>query len=299
MNPSPLPGAGGGSAGPEWPAVTGAPGLPPRPARRVQVEAWLATGRLKATWEGTLIEGPGWWCVAAEWSRGPVAAGPLTFEPGDRLLEVYWADRWYNVFRVARPGPPGGAGRPAPEGTGRGGKGRAGDERWGGGWGGAGWAGELKGYYVNLSTPARLVEPAAGGAGQPGGPPAPPGLRLVYVDGVLDAVIGPDGRWQWVDRDEFRQLVRAAGRSRWAHPAGAKAAAAGGPEPAGRRGTGSSGGGDPAAGMRGGAEGLPDAPAWVEAARRLAAALARGAGAFVAGLVPWDQLERRVRASRP
>lgn len=246
----------------------------------MRVEAWLASGRLKAAWEGTMLRGPGWWAIAAVWSRGPVAAGPLTFAPGDRLLEIYWADRWYNVFRVGTPAPGPAAGG---QGDGRGG----------------GWWGErplgparqrVKGYYLNLSTPARLLEdpPAPGaeartwpgghpaeGAGPGAGRPTPDAgkARLVYVDGVLDAVVLPDGRWQWLDRDEFRQLVQGGG------PFGA----------------------DPAPGAGTTAEGmgpasvppaLPGAGAWVRAARRLAQDLAAGAGPLVANLVPWDDLER-------
>ncbi|GAB6875850.1 ribonuclease FAU-1 family protein [Thermaerobacter litoralis] len=260
------------------PGPPGQPGGPARSVRPVRVEAWLASGRLKATWEGTLLEGPGWWAVAAVWSRGPVAAGPLTFAPGDRLLEVYFAGRWYNVFRVAGPGaggsggglaaPPRPPGRPA----------------------GAGGAVpyRLKGYYLNLSTPARLVR--EGGEG--GGP-----ARLVYVDGVLDAVVLPGGRWQWLDRDEFRRLV-APGR-RPAEAGGADPAPGGrpGPEPAPPAG-GAAGTAGPGGSPRGPGQGdrrvppLPKAAAWREAAQQLARELAAGAGPFLAGLVPWDVLER-------
>ncbi|HEY8551944.1 MAG TPA: DUF402 domain-containing protein, partial [Thermaerobacter sp.] len=222
--------------------------------REVEVEARLATGGLKATWQGVMLEGPGWWCVAAVWTRRTTRAGPLTFAPGDRLLEVYWTDRWYNVFRVAAPPPAGG-----PRSGARG----------------------LKGYYVNLSTPARLADAGAAvgrnpsaGAGRP---------RLVYVDGVLDAVVLPDGRWRWLDRAEFRRLVGLGGRD-----PGAQAAGPAAPRPGGRQIAGGPAG-RPGAGR---AEDAVDPAAWIAAARRLAVRLAADAEAFVAGLVPWDDLER-------
>ncbi|QIA26883.1 DUF402 domain-containing protein [Thermaerobacter sp. PB12/4term] len=263
----------------------------------MRVEAWLATGRLKATWDGMLAAGPGWWAVAALWSRGPVAAGPLTFAPGDRLLEIYWAERWYNVFRVlAPPAPP----APGPrEGHQAGGQGRAGEgeadaagEEPGasgrlpgqaGGphpragsrvWRPAGY--RLKGYYVNLSTPARMLEEDGlprGREAEAAAPQATRPVRLAYVDGVLDAVVLPDGSWQWLDQAEFRRMVQGAGRgSGIAGPAAAdrvpEGERAGAPLP------------------------LPGPAAWRQAARHLAAGLAAGAGPFVENLVPWDDLER-------
>ncbi|WP_167758896.1 DUF402 domain-containing protein [Thermaerobacter sp. FW80] len=238
------------------PCAGPAAGGPSRPVTEVEVEARLATGGLKATWQGVMVEGPGWWCVAAIWTRRPTQAGPLTFAPGDRLLEVYWADRWYNVFRVAAPEP---AGRL-----------RRGARR-------------LKGYYVNLATPARLAEAGTAACRRP---PAGAGRpRLVYVDGVLDAVVLPDGRWRWLDRAEFRHLLGLGGRGRGTARCGSATAGAG-PD-AGAGGPARSAGAGPDE-----ATGTVDRAAWIAAARRLAVRLARDAQAFVAGLVPWDDLER-------
>lgn len=36
--------------------------------------------------------------VRAPWRHGVVDLGLLRFEPGDLLIEHYYADRWYNVF---------------------------------------------------------------------------------------------------------------------------------------------------------------------------------------------------------
>ena len=141
------PGQGGGAA---------AGG--PHPAT---VRAFLPDGRLKATWQGRLLAGPGWWALAADWSRPAADVEAFRFEPGDRLIEVFWPDRWYNVIRVAAPG------------------------------------GGLKGYYLNVASPARLRR-----ARRPDGP-----WELVYTDGVLDAVVVPGGRWWWLDRQDFRRLL--------------------------------------------------------------------------------------------
>ncbi|PZN08542.1 MAG: hypothetical protein DIU76_02370 [Bacillota bacterium] len=222
----------------------------------VEVEARLATGGLKATWQGVMVEGPGWWCVAAIWTRRPTQAGPLTFAPGDRLLEVYWADRWYNVFRVAAPEP---AGRL-----------RRGARR-------------LKGYYVNLATPARLGEagtaacrrpPAGAGGGGPGD-----------GGGGRGGVGFAGGRWRWLGRGGLRHLLRPGGRGRGT--AGCGSARAGAGRDAGAGGPARSAGAGPDE-----ATGTVDRAAWIAAARRLAVRLARDAQAFVAGLVPWDDLER-------
>ncbi|EKP93746.1 DUF402 domain-containing protein [Thermaerobacter subterraneus] len=296
MNGPAGPGTRGGGAPAPGPLV-GQGGRVPGRTRRVRVEAWLATGRLKATWDGVLAAGPGWWAVAALWSRGPVAAGPLTFAPGDRLLEIYWADRWYNVFRVlAPPAPPAVAreGHPPAGRAGEGEAGAAGEEAGGAGRlpgqpGGphpragsraghpAGY--RLKGYYVNLSTPARILDDDGlargreGEEGEAGAARVSRPVRLAYVDGVLDAVVLPDGSWQWLDQAEFRRMVQGAGRG-----SGSR-----GPAGPGRMGEGE------------GADAplpLPGPAAWRQAARHLAAGLAAGAGPFVENLVPWDDLER-------
>lgn len=38
--------------------------------------------------------------VQAPWSRGVIDLGLLVFEPGDRLTEHYYSDRWYNIFEL-------------------------------------------------------------------------------------------------------------------------------------------------------------------------------------------------------
>jgi nicotinamide-nucleotide amidase len=41
--------------------------------------------------------------VLAEWTRPPARLGFVTFEPGDRLREWFYTDRWYNVFELRTP----------------------------------------------------------------------------------------------------------------------------------------------------------------------------------------------------
>lgn len=36
----------------------------------------------------------------AQWTRGPMALGYTTFEPGDHFSEWFFADRWYNIMEV-------------------------------------------------------------------------------------------------------------------------------------------------------------------------------------------------------
>lgn len=60
--------------------------------------------------------------VRAPWGRGVVDLGIMRFEPGDTLIESYYADRWYNVFEL-----------------------RAAD-------------GHLKGWYCNVTRPAIIQD---------------------------------------------------------------------------------------------------------------------------------------------
>lgn len=41
--------------------------------------------------------------VRAIWTHQAVDVGLFRFEPGDTLLEWYYADRWYNIFRLHAP----------------------------------------------------------------------------------------------------------------------------------------------------------------------------------------------------
>lgn len=81
--------------------------------------------------------------------------GEMVLRRGDRLVESYYSDRWYNIFEVH-----------AVE-----------DDA-------------LKGWYCNLSYPARLGE-----------------REIVFHDLALDLIVHPDGRQEVLDEDEFEELL--------------------------------------------------------------------------------------------
>jgi predicted RNA-binding protein associated with RNAse of E/G family len=56
-------------------------------------EVWRYPGRI-------LVRGPHSLMLAAEFDRERTQAGSLTIEPGDRFIETFYDDRWYNVFAV-------------------------------------------------------------------------------------------------------------------------------------------------------------------------------------------------------
>jgi len=62
--------------------------------------------------------------LEARWTRAPLHLGYTTFETGDRLIEWFYTDRWYNIFEL-----------------------RATD-------------GALKGWYCNVAEPAVISERA-------------------------------------------------------------------------------------------------------------------------------------------
>ena len=87
------------------------------------------------------------------WNRAPLDVGYVVLEPGDRWTEYFYADRWYNIFEI-----------------------RASD-------------GRLKGWYCNVTRPARI---SAG--------------EVVWEDLALDLWVAPDGETLVLDEDEFAAL---------------------------------------------------------------------------------------------
>ncbi|MGH2619963.1 MAG: DUF402 domain-containing protein [Anaerolineales bacterium] len=75
----------------------------------------------------------------------------LSLRKGDRFLEQHYADHWYNVFAVF-------------DGT----------------------SGELKGWYCNITRPARID-----------------GDQVSAEDLALDLIVRPDGSWTVLDEPEF------------------------------------------------------------------------------------------------
>jgi hypothetical protein len=59
------------------------------------------TGREVWRYEGTIKEsGEGWVRLEAHFNRDDLPLGYITFRRGDRFIETFYADRWYNVFAV-------------------------------------------------------------------------------------------------------------------------------------------------------------------------------------------------------
>ena len=87
------------------------------------------------------------------WERAPLDLGFVVLEPGDRWTEYFYADRWYNIFEIC-----------------------ASD-------------GRLKGWYCNVTRPARIS-----------------GSEVAAEDLALDLWVAPDGEMQVLDEDEFASL---------------------------------------------------------------------------------------------
>lgn len=108
-------------------------------------------GRVHREWRAELLraEGP---LLVVEGEFEEEVSHPLlgTIRAGTVSTEFYWADRWYSVFRFREP------------------------------------SGELRNYYCNINTPARLHE-----------------ATLTFVDLDIDVLVAPDYSCRVLDEDEF------------------------------------------------------------------------------------------------
>jgi hypothetical protein len=83
------------------------------------------SGEVAVTYEAMVAERlPNGVRLEATWTRPPLALGYVTFETGDRFVEWYYADRWYNIFEIRAPD------------------------------------GSLKGWYCNIAAPAEIATDA-------------------------------------------------------------------------------------------------------------------------------------------
>ena len=107
-------------------------------------------------YEGVLLtQEPGHLLVHARWKRAAMDLGYVVFAPGDHFYEHYYTERWYNVFEVR------------------------------------GEAGELKGWYCNITRPARFVDGV-----------------VTSEDLELDLFVAPDRlRLLRLDQEEFEALA--------------------------------------------------------------------------------------------
>lgn len=107
-------------------------------------------------WQGrVLARGETWIKLEAYFNAGEKDLGYVRFQEGDRFEEWYYRDRWYNIFEIH--GAAGGA---------------------------------LKGWYCNISRPARIE-----------------GDMVWHEDLALDLFVYPDGRDVLDDEDEFEALA--------------------------------------------------------------------------------------------
>ncbi|MGD2177728.1 MAG: DUF402 domain-containing protein [Anaerolineae bacterium] len=112
------------------------------------------TGRGVVSYPGDVLERSSDAIVLrTAWDREPVDLGFVVLEPYDRWTETFYSDRWYSIFQI-----------------------RASD-------------GRLKGWYCNVSRPARIT-----------------GDEVVAEDLALDLWVEPNGSMQVLDEDEFTEL---------------------------------------------------------------------------------------------
>lgn len=71
----------------------------------VRVTKHASDGRPPYSYNAELIDRrPGWIVVEAEWPLHQVDAGPVSFMPGDRLVEYFSTDDYFNAFAIHRNG---------------------------------------------------------------------------------------------------------------------------------------------------------------------------------------------------
>ncbi len=95
----------------------------------VTVQKLRPSGEVAIEWSGGLLARDAHSLVLeARFNRKTMPLGYVTMVTGDRFVETYYTDRWYNVFAIY-----------------------------------AGDSGEFKGWYCNISRPTEIVEPARPG----------------------------------------------------------------------------------------------------------------------------------------
>ncbi len=104
-------------------------------------------------WSGKLVERrDDVTVIDAFFNARPRDLGYMKLESGDLFHEFYYADRWFNVYQVS------------------------------------GADDVLKGWYCNITKPARFSD-----------------QEIAYVDMALDVFVYPDGRALVLDEEEFQE----------------------------------------------------------------------------------------------
>jgi hypothetical protein len=81
--------------------MTARPAGPGEPGAPLTVHKLDAQGREVWRYPGRTLEiAPDRIVLEAEFGRPPMEVGGLRMEPGDRFVETFYMDRWYNVFAV-------------------------------------------------------------------------------------------------------------------------------------------------------------------------------------------------------
>ena len=107
--------------------------------------------------------------VEATFQREQMELGYVTLTPGDRFVEYFYADRWYNIFAI---------------------------------YSGDAARGVLKGWYCNITRPARIE------------------ASTVHADDLaLDYFVRPDGKAFILDEAEFAALPLKVEERKQAHEA--------------------------------------------------------------------------------
>lgn len=72
-----------------------------KPVKPMLVHKLNTSGEITVTYDAELAERlPDGVRLEARWTRPPLPLGYATFETGDRFVEWYFSDRWYNIFEI-------------------------------------------------------------------------------------------------------------------------------------------------------------------------------------------------------
>jgi uncharacterized protein len=125
-------------------------------ARPLVIQKLLYDGSKSYRWVGREIQrDEDHLFFTAVFERDGRDLGYVRFDKGDVFYEWYYFDRWYNVFQVYSA------------------------------------SGDLKGWYCNITAPAKVD-----------------GDELTFVDLALDLWVWPDHRYLVLDEDEFQELAQ-------------------------------------------------------------------------------------------
>lgn len=68
---------------------------------KIVVDKLSPQGELKWRYEGEIVErGAGWLTLEAFFDRDDMPFMDTSLKRGDRFVETYYADRWYNIFEI-------------------------------------------------------------------------------------------------------------------------------------------------------------------------------------------------------